>query len=94
MTANNLTTLPLNDRIVVITGAKQGIGAAVAIGFARRGAKVVLWDWVERKEASESIKKVSKYCNDALYLQVDVSDKSAVTEAAERTLKHLSLIHI
>ena len=94
MTENNLTSLSLNNRIAVITGAKQGIGAAVAIGFARRGAKVVLWDWADIKEASESITKVSKYCNDPLYLQVDVSDKSAVTEAAERTLEYYGKVDI
>jgi len=54
----------------------------------------VLWDWADIKEASEILTKVSKYCNDALYMQVDVSDKSAVTEAAVRTLKHYGTLDL
>ena len=54
----------------------------------------MLWDWADIKEASEILTKVSKYCNDALYLQVDVSDKSAMTEAAERTLKHFGKVDV
>ena len=94
MKASNPSILSLNDRVAVITGAKQGIGAAVDIGFAKRGAQVALWDWADVKKASESITKVRKYCNDALYLQVEVSDESAVLEAAERTLKYFDKVDI
>jgi 3-oxoacyl-[acyl-carrier protein] reductase len=34
----------LRDRVIVITGAAGGIGTAVAIGFAREGARLVLGD--------------------------------------------------
>ena len=34
----------LTDRLVVVTGAAQGIGAAVAIGCARFGADVAMCD--------------------------------------------------
>ena len=32
---------PLNDQVVVITGASSGIGRATAVAFGRRGASVV-----------------------------------------------------
>ena len=31
----------LKDRIAIITGAAQGIGAAFALGYAKEGAKIV-----------------------------------------------------
>ncbi|MBW2029225.1 MAG: SDR family NAD(P)-dependent oxidoreductase [Deltaproteobacteria bacterium] len=34
--------MKLKDKVAVITGAAQGIGAAFAFGFAREGAKIVV----------------------------------------------------
>ena len=33
-----------NGDAIVVTGAAQGIGRAIAVELARRGAKLALWD--------------------------------------------------
>ena len=43
----------LQNHIAVVTGAGSGIGRAIASGYAREGARVVLLD-VNEKSASES----------------------------------------
>ena len=41
----------LKDKVAIITGAAQGIGAAFAVGFAKEGAKIVSsqTSWTERR---------------------------------------------
>ena len=63
---------------MAVTGAASGIGKAVAMGFAKEGASVVLMDIDEAavKEAASE-----KYKTNCIGLGVDVSDKDAVAAA-------------
>ena len=47
----------LSSHIAVITGAGSGIGRAIALGYAREGARVVLLD-VDEKAAAEAAQEV------------------------------------
>src|ERR1700747_1442501 len=51
MPANN-TSEPHAGRVALVTGTSRGIGQAIAVGLAQRGARVVLAD---RGDASETI---------------------------------------
>src|SRR5881397_932467 len=48
----------LENHIAVVTGAGSGIGRAIASGYAREGARVVLLD-VNEKAASEAAREIS-----------------------------------
>ncbi len=74
----------LKDKVGLITGAAQGLGAAVAELAAREGSRVVLTDiQEERGEAvAESIRKTG---GEALFLRTDVSDAEQVAAAVART---------
>jgi NAD(P)-dependent dehydrogenase (short-subunit alcohol dehydrogenase family) len=67
----------LQDKVLIVTGASRGIGAAAARLFAARGASVVLAARDEqglRRVASE----IATRGDDALVVPTDVSDAAAV----------------
>lgn len=70
---------------VLITGAGSGIGRLMALEAARRGAaEVVLWDLSEER-ATAVAGEITSSGGSASTAVVDVSDRAAVAEAAERT---------
>ncbi|ARJ56486.1 SDR family NAD(P)-dependent oxidoreductase [Campylobacter cuniculorum] len=65
------------DKVVLITGAKQGIGLATAQEFAKVGAKVVLCDIVDM---SEEVKELNDKHYQAMQILCDVSDEKQVAK--------------
>jgi NAD(P)-dependent dehydrogenase (short-subunit alcohol dehydrogenase family) len=79
--------LRLEDKIAVVTGAMQGIGAGVSRVLARNGAAVILTDvspWVE-----ETARKITEEGYKAEHLVMDVTNPRQVSEAFEEiTARH------
>src|SRR5262245_8169310 len=67
----DMTSFRTGDAIV-ITGAAQGIGRAVALEMARRGAQLALWD-VLRDGLAETKAQCLHMRGDVITRQVDVS---------------------
>lgn len=84
---------PLNEKVVVITGASSGIGRATAHAFARRGASVVL---AARHEGS--LQEAAAECHAAggetLVVPTDVRDEQAVQALARRAAEHFGRIDV
>ena len=74
----------LSGATVLITGGGNGLGRRMAIGAARRGARVIIWDLsAERGVAVRDDIRAHGLPADAY--TVDVSDRVAVRAAAEAT---------
>jgi NAD(P)-dependent dehydrogenase (short-subunit alcohol dehydrogenase family) len=73
----------LQSHIAVVTGAGSGIGRAIALGYAREGARVVLLD-VNEKAASEAAQEVLNAGGAADSFALDVTDRAACAAMAKQ----------
>jgi len=81
----------LADRVVVITGAANGIGAACARRLARDGARVALWD-VADAAGTALAGELRAAGQDACFMHCDVSSKADVDAATASTLREFGTI--
>ena len=77
----------LQNQIAVITGAGSGIGRAIAIGYAREGARVVALD-VNAESAKETAKLVSDAGGTANSFALDVAYRAACAAMAKQDRRH------
>ncbi|MEM7408004.1 MAG: 3-oxoacyl-ACP reductase [Pseudomonadota bacterium] len=84
----------LADKVVLITGASRGIGAAVATAFAREGAAVSI-NYLSNHEAAN---RVAQQCaalgGTAECIAADVTDAGAVTRLVAETIETFGTIDV
>ena len=73
----------LKDRLVVVTGAGQGIGRAIALGVAAAGARVVVTD-LRPDRAESAARAVREAGKEAFAYSLDVTDAAACSDMAQR----------
>ena len=79
--------------VVVVTSASSGIGRATGLGFAERGARVVL-----AARRGDALEELARRCRaaggQALAVPTDVTDEAAVAELAHRAVERFGRIDI
>jgi NAD(P)-dependent dehydrogenase (short-subunit alcohol dehydrogenase family) len=83
---NNAVDFKLQDQVIVVTGAAQGIGAACAERLSQDGAAVALWDMDDTRGQALAQSLVAQGRR-AVYLHCNVALKSEVDAAVARTLE-------
>ncbi|MGM0930893.1 MAG: glucose 1-dehydrogenase [Actinomycetota bacterium] len=85
----------LTGRKALITGADSGIGAAVAIGFAREGADVALsYLPAEESDAQHIASVIEKDGRKAVLLPGDISDAAASRDLVAKAVEQLGGLDI
>jgi NAD(P)-dependent dehydrogenase (short-subunit alcohol dehydrogenase family) len=79
---DNVVFPSLKERVVIITGAGQGIGRTFAKAFAAAGARAVIAELNERKAADVSA-EIMKAGGEALAVTTDVADDASIKEMVE-----------
>ena len=88
-------TLSLENKVAVVTGGSRGIGRAVALELAARGAAVVVNYHKSPDAAEEVVKKIQEAGGKAAAFQADVSDfkqAEALIKFAVETFGDLSIL--
>jgi len=82
------------DKVVVITGAGSGIGRALALDFAGRGAKLALSDINEAGLAETAAAVSAKASVDVHTARLDVADRAAFEAYATSVLDHFGGVNV
>jgi len=86
--------IDLNGKVALVTGGSRGIGAAIAILFAKAGADVAITYFSNRKSATrvkEQIVRLGRIC---LPLKAHAASANSVRQAVVRTGKEFGRIDI
>ena len=83
----------LKGKNAIVTGAGSGIGRAIAIGYAREGARVVAGD-IDTATAGETAEAICTAGGDAIAVAVDVAVKAEVDALFAVALGTCGRIHI
>jgi 3-oxoacyl-[acyl-carrier protein] reductase len=83
--------MQLEGKIAFVTGARRGIGRAIARAFAQNGADCVLIARTEPTELAEEIRVLGRR---ALPLALDVSDAQAVEDGFKQAIKEMGGLDI
>jgi 3-oxoacyl-[acyl-carrier protein] reductase len=85
---------PLSGKVVLITGASRGIGAAAAKRLAQGGASVVVNYLKSRDQAMEVLKEVENEGAGGMVWQADVTDRSQVDRMAQAVRENFGAVDI
>ncbi|OQP54269.1 3-ketoacyl-ACP reductase [Niastella yeongjuensis] len=84
----------LNNKVVLITGASKGIGAATAQLIAAEGAKVIINYAGSQAAAEKTVQEIKDKGGDAIAVKADVSKAAEVTALFDTAIAHYGKIDV
>jgi NADP-dependent 3-hydroxy acid dehydrogenase YdfG len=83
---------PFEAKVAVITGAGSGIGRALAVNLAKKGAKLALSD-IDTEGLAETVGQAEALGADVKSDRLNVAEREAVLAYAEAVVAHFGEVH-
>lgn len=84
----------LEGRVAIVTGGSRGIGRAIVLELARRGAKVVVNYVSSANDAQAVVDEIKGAGGDAQAVQANVGEETAVEQLIKATVDAFGRIDI
>ncbi len=84
----------LEGKVALITGADSGIGRAVAVAFAKEGARVTVGYLNEHDDAKETKRRVEEKGGKALLVAGDIGDEAFCGSLVDATIREFGQLDI
>jgi 3-oxoacyl-[acyl-carrier protein] reductase len=88
------TSRSFQGRVVLVTGASGGIGSAIALAFAQRGASVVVHHHKGQQRAQEVVQKCSDAGGDGWAVVADLTDAHQVQALADQIKTEMGALDV
>ncbi len=82
------------DQVVLVTGGSKGIGRAICLAFAQKGAQVVVNYGHDEEAARQVDSEVQKMGGTAQILKADITSKEEVDRMFKGTLDHFGRLDV
>jgi 3-oxoacyl-[acyl-carrier protein] reductase len=83
----------LDNKIAIVTGARRGIGRAIALAMSQEGAKVVVSD-IDLEDCQKVVHNIEQSGGKGLAVECDVSSRDAVEGLVKQTVETFGKLDI
>ena len=84
----------LKDKVAVVTGSSRGIGRAIALEFAKQGAKLVITYKRTKAQAEAVVQQIVSMGGEAFAHKLEVRDRRNVQQVFKETVERLGRIDV
>jgi NAD(P)-dependent dehydrogenase (short-subunit alcohol dehydrogenase family) len=86
-------TMNFQNKVVIVTGAANGIGKGIAQMYAKKGAKVILAD-INEENGKEAAKQIHATGGESLFIRTDVRQEKDIINLMQAAVKTYGKIDI
>jgi 3-oxoacyl-[acyl-carrier protein] reductase len=84
----------LEGKVALVTGAASGIGAGIAVAFAREGADIAVVDIAPADQVADVLAAIRAHQRQAFFVRADVSEEVSVRAMVDEVLAQFGRVDI